>query len=257
MIVRLKKEPCCHCQKAINIGHKFFECFACNVILHAKCFRPSTAEVINDNFYCKTCKVNVVKRYNPFKCIVGDSDDSDECDPEILTASQILETCKCYSMNEFNSEVADRMNELGSMFFLNIDGNKSNFDSLNLELSRIKHHFPIIALAETNTDPDESSVYQLDNYNSFYQNTYEGKHKGTGVAIYIHNSLNAVVNELASKITSNLESLFLTIQGNSNPVHVGVVYRPPSGDIEKFFSEFKAITEISPHNLCTSWEITI
>ena len=54
----------------------------------------------------------------------------------------------------------EKLSESAGMFF-NIDNNKSNFDSLSAELSRFKYDFPIIALAETNIDPDESSVYQL------------------------------------------------------------------------------------------------
>ena len=248
MINGLRKELCCHCHKSINIGHQFFECTQCNKILHAKCFKPSNSELINDNFYCINCKINVVKRYNPIKCLLGDDvdDDDNENDPEIILTSQILESCKNYSIHEFNSELSEKLNDSAGMFFINIDGNKSNFDILSSELSRVKYDFPIIALAETNIDPEESSVYQLENYKSFYQNTYEGKCKGTGVALYVHQSLNAVVNDPASKISSNLESLFLTIQGKSNPIHVGVVYRPPSGDIEKFSSEFKNVIEGLP-----------
>ena len=249
MINGLKKELCCHCQKSVNIGHQFFECNQCNKILHAKCFKLSNSAVINDNFYCVHCKINVIKRYNPIKCLLGDDldlNDHDENDPEIILTSQILENCKNYSVHEFNSELSEKLKESAGMFFLNIDGNKSNFDSLSTELSRIKYDFPIIALAETNIDPDESSVYQLENYNSFYQNTYKGKGKGTGVALYVHKSLNAVVCDPPSKITSNLESLFITVQGKSNPIHVGVLYRPPSGDIEKFSSEFKTMIESLP-----------
>ena len=246
MISGLRKEPCCHCQKSINIGHQFFECTQCNKILHAKCFKLSKSEVINDNFYCANCKTNVIQRYNPIKCLLGDDVDDDENDPEIVLTSQILENCKNYSIHEFNSELSEKLTDSEGMFFINIDGNKSNFDSLSTELSRVNYDFPIIALAETNIDPDESSVYQLENYISFYQNTYEGKNKGTGVALYVHQSLNAVVNDPASKITSNFESLFITIQGKSNPINVGVVYRPPSGDLEKFFSEFKTVIESLP-----------
>ena len=248
MINGLMKELCCHCQKSVNIGHQFFECTHCNKILHAKCFKPSNSEVINDNFYCSNCKINIIKRYNPIKCFLGDDvdDDHEENDPEIIITSQILESCKNYSIHEFNSELSEKLKESAGMFFLNIDGNKSNFDSLSTELSRVKYDFPIIALAETNIDPDEKSVYQLENYNSFYQNTCKGKSKGTGVALYVHQSLTAVVNDSASKITSNLESLFITVQGKSNPIHVGVVYRPPSGEIEKFSSEFKTVIESLP-----------
>ena len=52
------------------------------------------------------------------------------------------------------------------------------------------------------------------------------KSKGTGVAQYIEQNLNAVVNYEASVTTVNLETLFLTIAGKRGTVSVGVLYRP-------------------------------
>ena len=54
-----------------------------------------------------------------------------------------------------------------SMLFQNIDGNKSKFDTLVIELQRFKLNFSVIALAETNVGPEMSSMYELDNYKSF------------------------------------------------------------------------------------------
>ena len=64
--------------------------------------------------------------------------------------------------------------------FQNIDGNKSNFDSLAIESQRYNTKFTVIALAETNTGPECSNLYPLTGYNSFYQNTLPDKRKGTG-----------------------------------------------------------------------------
>ena len=73
-----------------------------------------------------------------------------------------------------------------STYFLNIDGNKTNFDQLITDLNMIKHIFPGVGLAETNidethknsikqvmithqytnlnVDSDESTVYQIPGY---------------------------------------------------------------------------------------------
>ena len=229
----------------MGLGQKFFECIKCNCIIHEKCFNTSKAEVINSNFYCCQCKLSIVKRYNPFKVLIDDGDECDS-DPLLIKISQTLEQCNPYSIERFNNELSGHLNKTGGSLFLNIDGNKSNFDLFSAEYERLEHKFPIIALAETNISPDESSVYAIAGYRSFYQSTMTNKSKGSGVALYIHESLNAVINGHASSITENLESLFVTIQGQSNPVHVGVIYRPPSGNNDQSLIELLEIMENLP-----------
>ena len=74
-MIHLLKEICNHCQKNIRLGDPNFECLSCSRILHSKCFKPSGAQVINSNFYCKTCKTSVIKIFNPFKAIIDLDDD--------------------------------------------------------------------------------------------------------------------------------------------------------------------------------------
>ena len=127
------------------------------------------------------CKHLSVKKYNPFK-FDNFSDDMSDCDENIQKISQILESCKSYSVNDINNLHHESFDKFTSMFFLNIDGNKSNFDSLVAELERYTHKFSIVGIAETNTDADVGQVYQMAEYTSFYQNVQPGKLKGTGVA---------------------------------------------------------------------------
>ena len=130
-----------------------------------------------------------------------DEDSDHDVDRYLQKMSLVLEQCKSYSTNEFNLEQNENLAKYGSIFFMNIDGNKSNFDSLAVELDRFSHKFPIIGLAETNVNESESPVYQLGGYNSFYQDKFEDKSKGSGVALYIHESLIAVKNEFVSRVT--------------------------------------------------------
>ena len=60
------------------------------------------------------------------------------------------------------------------------------------------------------------------------------KKKGSGVAIYIHNSLNAVEDTTRSIVSPDIETLFLSITNTPKPVTVGVVYRPPNGNMLLF-----------------------
>ena len=117
------------------------------------------------------------------------------------------------------------------MLFQNIDGNKSNFDTLAIELKRYEFEFSIIALAETNKGSEIKDLYQLTNYRSFYQEKFNyNKKKGSGVALYIHNTLYADIFQPASRVTENLESLFVQLTNGDTPIIIGVIYRPPSGD---------------------------
>jgi hypothetical protein len=217
----------------------------CNSVIHTKCFKQSEFEITENNYYCKTCKLEIIKKYNPFK-LISDEDESNEFDENIAKRSQILENCKSYSAKDYNQISKDVSNSSTSMLFLNIDGNKSNFNSLLAELERYNEKFSIIGIAETNVCPDVSSVYQMPGYNSYYQNTQEGKSKGTGVALYIHNSLSATIHDKASLTTPNLETLFVTIPHESNPITVGVLYRPPSGNVNDSLTELSNVFDVLP-----------
>ena len=56
----------------------------------------------------------------------------------------------------------------------------------------------IMALAETNTNAENSDLYPISGYSHFYGKNLPGKSKGYGVCIYVHDSLNATVNQQLS-----------------------------------------------------------
>ena len=53
-----------------------------------------------------------------------------------------------------------------SVFFNNIDGNQSNFDSLSIDLDRHECKFSAITLCETNVDSSNKDLYHLGGYES-------------------------------------------------------------------------------------------
>ena len=224
MIYRTSKELCNCCQKSVRLGYPYYECFSCSQIFHSKCFKSSKAEFIHQNFYCKDCKSRILQKYNPFKSMVNCRDE--DIDPCLQKMSDVLESCKQYSIKNFNSSIQPLLDSnYGRILFQNIDGNRTNFDALVLALDQIQPKFHVIGLAETNIESDESSVYSMEGYNSFYQSKLACKSKGTGVALYISDKFSAVINTHLSQVSKNLETLFVTIQ-HDNPVHVCVVYRP-------------------------------
>ena len=248
---QLKKEVCGYCSKFISFGQAISECTSCNEIIHTKCYTKSEFTIVSSRTYCKNCINLAHHKYNPF---ISQFDDLDYHDDEnffnvnlkhtidtIQNASNVLETCKPYSNSELNSLLHNQSDKF-STFFLNIDGNKSNFDHFVAELSHFSDKFSVIGLAETNTIPAHGALYPITNYKSFYQNIYPDKNKGTGVALYVHESLNATINHSLSHVSQNLESLFLNITVTHNTtITVGVLYRPPSGTNNLFLEEFESI----------------
>ena len=246
------------CLKSINIGQPTIECFLCEKIIHSGCTKTTDIVQIDSVNYCCDCSRSVGKRYNPFK-ILAESDTvrddprfydntPDSIPQHIHTASNILTACMSVPVTKLNNIVSGISTPTFSSYFLNIDGNQTNFDQFAYEISRFSFKFSAIGIAETNTSPSLCHLYQISDYISYYQDTYPDKHKGTGVALYLHNSLNAKVINNISHTTGNLESLFITITNTETPITIGVIYRPPNGDYNEFLKELEITKDLLPQH---------
>ena len=262
------KELCEYCNGNIMYGQSISECLNCNSAIHTKCFQKSLFEMINDKLYCSVCSVGVDIVYNPFRSLnvqksependkFYDIELTDMID-DVTIISNILDNCKAHEnftdldrfivSNQVPNGASGSTSGSFSTLFLNIDGNKSNFDPFVVDVQNLKHKFSIIGLAETNTDPANKNLYPLQGYNSFYQDPIPNKSKGTGVAMYVHTSINATVvnNSSLSHVSQNLETLFLTIKLNTHTLTVGTIYRPPNGNFNEFLDELCHILENAP-----------
>ena len=154
------------------------------------------------------------------------------------------------SLNEnFKSHNEKKHEKSVSFKFLNIDGNASNFDSLATSLQAMNLKFSAIGIGETNIDPSAQCTYQIPNYNSIYQNKMSGKKKGSGLGLYIHESLTYTKNDALSILSDDIETLFVNIVNNSNPLILGIIYIPPSGSLKKCNEIFsKILSSIKPSN---------
>ena len=185
-----------------------------------------------------------VIKYNPFydvietyseeldKVYFQNQNFTDNID-NIYPLSNVLEGCRNDTIDSLSIKTAKQSL---SCKFINIDGNASNFDTLLATLKAINHKFKIIGIAETNVDSSHKDLYSIPGYTSIYQDKMPGKTEGSGIAIYILNSLNFSKCKEYSYTTADLESLFLTVndENNSTATIVGTVYRPPSGNIASF-----------------------
>ena len=196
-------------------------------------------------------------RYNPFaSSIVYDKYDPNyvEMSDDLRTISNILSNCRSYNKNTFSdllkSIISKNKTNL-SVLFNNIDGNASNFDNFIADISQYKHNFSVIALAETNIDEESKGLFKINGYTSEYGSKINGKKKGSGLGIYIENKYQYSRLEKFCKCTENLESLFIEITNTSAPQYVGVVYRPPSGNMELALKELDTLMKSLPQNNVT------
>ena len=253
----IKKEKCSVCNKSILIGQFATVCGNCDIICHVNCSKKDGFKSFRNKTYCRRCILSDdILRYNPFYDILDNQDDQffenepSEYIQSIQEFSEILENCKNYSKDKFN-DLTDNIEKahknIFSTYFLNVDGNKTNFDRLSAELGILKHKFSVVALAETNTDETNKGIYKLsDEYTPVYSSKIDNKAKGSGLALYIKNDFTfTILNEL-SNCNENIESIFLKITNTTDPIIVGAVYRPPSGDIKKFNEEVEHIISRLP-----------
>lgn len=261
---KLKKEVCSVCIKNISIGSVSAVCHECDKICHIKCSKKASYRCFRGKLYCPSCLIaNDIIRYNPFYDILeGENDKFFEDEPaeyikSIQDLSEILENCKDYSKKSFsdlivqtNAELTEN-NFIFSTYFLNIDGNNTNFDQLSSELSMLSHKFSIVAIAETNTDQCNKDQFTLSNdYTSVYSPRIEDKAKGSGLALYVLNDLKFDPIEEFSYCNENIESIFIKITNTTNTITVGAIYRPPSGNIETFNNEMEQLLTKLPDKNC-------
>ena len=256
---KLGKEVCNFCSRHINIGQKFGECESCSTIIHEKCYKKSEFKSMdNYKLYCKFCSYNdtAIKefRYNPFssyeKSEIDENEESEIID-SIGIINTILENCSTYNYIDFNNKINKfkaQCPQIFSSLFFNIDGNNTNFDNFISEIQCIDHKFSVIGLAETNSYCTNQNLYQIDGYNSCYQDKMNSKLKGSGVALYISKEYNFIENENLSMLTPDLETIFVTITNTPEPIIIGTVYRPPSGDKNKFLTKLTEILNLIPQN---------
>ena len=168
--------------------------------------------------------------------------------------SQIFETCKSHSIKDINEVIfnnkfgteATKMANMFSTFFLNVDGNFTNFEQFSAELKCINHKFTAIGIAETNTSPNLGATYKIPNYKEYYQDIQDNKKTGTGVALYIHDSINVTVIDEISECSRDIESLFVKSTNTEVQITIGVIYRPNDGNRDIFCDKLDKIFEFLP-----------
>ena len=246
------KEGCHCCSKSVLKHHAIVICDQCQKIAHGKCASKSyNFNHLDDSWSCWECTSTALKRYNPFSAVRYNKYDNNSMDAfsEVSHVDQLLQDCAPHNISCMDSllRLDAHKNKL-SVFYNNIDGVASNFDNLSAELSPMKSKFSIVTLAETNLDAENKDLFKFTGYQSFYQSKIVGKRKGSGLAIYIKDEFICKPNEKFNQCSKNMESFFVTISNTSEPVTVGVIYRPPSGNRNEFLIELENLVCSLPNS---------
>ena len=250
MVINIKREICEGCCKQIFRHNKCIICSQCNKIAHYKCSNKTyTYDQVKDYWSCWECTANIPLRYNPFDSIFYNKYqvEDPEAFEETNQVTNILNNCKIFSATSLDKTVlAHQDNHALSVLFNNIDGVTSNFDKLHAELSLLKNRFSIITLAETNIDSMHKDMFKLPGYQSVYQSKISNKHKGSGLGIHINEDFVYDTIVECSQCSKDIESLFIKIDNPSQPIIIGVVYRPPNGSLKNFLTQFDNLLELLP-----------
>lgn len=152
-----------------------------------------------------------------------------DIDPE--TNFLPLHSCKYYSdksLKELNSFNAENF----SLFHVNLRSMAKNGETLSHYLTETDSKFSVIALTETWLTPNNSSLYELPDYNHVC--LLRNSRRGGGVSIHLTYSLVYKERPDLNVMTDDCEILFVEIRMETKSYFVGVVYRPPSGNVADF-----------------------
>ena len=249
----LLKQECLGCQKTILLHTTVITCAVCSAMSHSECAKLAFEfNVINGTWMCYECKSNKQIRYNPFNNLLFDEHDPNSLNPmeDLHELSKILDDCKYYDLKKFNNlsrSISIRDGDKFSCLCNNIDGNAANFDNFYSEiLSQCNNSFAVIGIIETNIDSCHKDLYCIPNYTSEYNDKFTGKRKGSGIGLYVNNKFVFNRDKTLCRCSKNIECLFITITNVDSPVTLGIVYRPPSGQLKEFLKEWEGILSMLP-----------
>ena len=171
----VSREVCEGCKKQIYGGNSWCACDMCFKISHSKCVKISdfSFQDLEAVWLCSDCNgKGRLKRYNPFVNMFSDSEsesnDLISKSMEHKLISNILQECRMYdTISKFNVDHGSCLPQSPdfSLFFNNIDGNFTNFDSLLVGLNKFSRSFSAIAICETNINSNQKGLYEIKGLN--------------------------------------------------------------------------------------------
>lgn len=153
--------------------------------------------------------------------------------------------CNYYDSDTFNQIPAD--GPTFSLFHANSRSLNKNLESFLDFLSTLDHDFSVIGFSETWLGNNRSPLVQIEDY--IFVENHRTLRKGVGVGLFASNKLSFV------KRDDIIESVFIEIKASNgknynSPILVGVIYRPPHGQVQCFNDHLsELLSKISNDNL--------
>jgi len=175
-----------------------------------------------------------------------------ESDPDLqfynnYRCIQNVQNCCYYTDTSFNRKCKDKglCDSYFSTVHFNIRSIPKNFNSAEIFLSNLQFKFTVIALTETWLNPFNCDCYCLPGYT--IESKCRSNRSGGGVALMIQQNINYRVRDDLCEFCEKVESLFIEIpnteMGTNKNTIIGVVYRPPGGNIDDFNVLFGSILD--------------
>ena len=171
---------------------------------------------------------------------------SDDLDPDIHF--NIDGRCSYFVEDKFNdvlqNETAisrEQLNHL-SFFHLNIRSLQNKVDELSTLLSTLNIKFSVVGITETWLQDPPLGV-NIDGYNFVYKN--RRVRSGGGVGLYLSDNLDyRIRTDIYADEDEVMESLFIEIiRPHERNVIVGLIYRPPSQNVNDFVTRMNDVLE--------------
>lgn len=170
-------------------------------------------------------------------------------DPEINIPSDDQRICHYTNPDDFHNKFKSASDNF-SLIHFNCRSLNKNFDNLSLLLVKLGVKFGCIAVTETwLKDSYTTELYQLDSYSFVNKGRNHGN--GGGVSLYVSDDIQYTVNNELSFFHENIfESVFIDLVDHPNQLSIGVVYRPPSCNLQTSPSALENILEKVGNHLC-------
>jgi len=190
--------------------------------------------------------------FNPFD--ISEDVDSPlyDIDPDVNYFQQVGLTnnidCKYYMERSFAEQVSKHgvTDQSFSILHANLRSLPKNFDSFTAYITSLKHEFPVMGVTENWLNDNLAQLYCLDGYNIINACRRDGR-RGGGASLLLKDCLSYSVRPDLAIDCSDTDSLFVELNQGSNPhidnkgkTIIGVVYRPPSGNVDSFNDALKA-----------------
>lgn len=201
--------------------------------------RPTETSALLDNVVFNPLELNDIER----ETFLADIDP----DTNFLNNLQINNiTSQYFNENSLNKEirVLDGKQHF-SLFHLNIRSVPRNFCNLRSYIQNLNINFDVIGLTETWLNKANSNLYNMNGYVQ-RESCREGS-RGGGVSLYIKEDLSFNVRNDLTVSNSEFESLFIELDNANNhgsKILVGVVYKPPSTQVDSFLDSFNDILNV-------------